>query len=126
GRPLSQREMDFYREPFREPKSRLPIWRFPRETPIGGEPPDVWRAVTTYSQRLQVSPIPKLLLFAEPGALITKEHLDWARQNIRNLKTVPLGPGAHFLQESSPHRIGTEVAQWIQTLPGFARDCRPS
>ncbi|HEY1379879.1 MAG TPA: haloalkane dehalogenase [Gemmataceae bacterium] len=123
GRPLTEQEMNYYREPFRNPKSRLPIWRFPRETPIGGEPPDVWRAVAHYSERLQRSTLPKLLLYATPGALVTAEHLDWAKKSIRNLQTVSLGAGSHFLQESSPHRIGTEVARWIRTLPGNRGRC---
>jgi haloalkane dehalogenase len=121
GRPLTEREMSFYREPFLNPKSRIPIWRFPRETPIGGEPQDVWHAVSTYSERLQRSNLPKLLLYAKPGALVTEEHFEWAKQNIKNLQTVYLGAGSHFLQESSPHRIGTEVAAWIKTLPGYGR-----
>jgi haloalkane dehalogenase len=121
GRPLTEVEMNYYREPFRNPKSRVPIWRFPRETPIGGEPPEVWRAVSHYSERLQKSNLPKLLLYATPGGLVTAEHLEWARKNIKNLQTVPLGAGSHFLQESSPHRIGTEVARWVRSLPDNLR-----
>jgi haloalkane dehalogenase len=118
GRPLTPTEMEYYREPFRDPASRLPVWQFPRQTPIGGEPADVWAAATAYSRWLQTAPQPKLLLYATPGALITAEHLDWARQNIANLETVFLGPGAHFLQESSPYRIGTEIANWLRRLRG--------
>ncbi|HUG70822.1 MAG TPA: haloalkane dehalogenase [Pirellulaceae bacterium] len=121
GRPLSEAEMNYYREPFKDPKSRVPIWRFPQETPIGGEPPDVWKAVSTYSQRLQQSHLPKLLLYAEPGALVTKEHLEWAKNNMRNLETVYVGEGSHFLQESSPHTIGKAVARWIRRLPDNER-----
>lgn len=118
GRPLSEREMDFYREPFQDPQSRVPIWRFPRQTPIGGEPADVWNAVSRYSEWLGKTDLPKLLLYAEPGALVTAEHLAWARRSLRNLETVPLGPGSHFLQESSPHAIGREVARWLGAAGG--------
>ena len=116
GRQLSEREMNFYREPFRNPDSRLPVWRFPRETAIGGEPGDVWDAVTEYSNRLRYSRLPKLMLYATPGALLTEEHVDWCQQNIRNLESIHIGPGIHFLEESSPKRIGQEVAAWIQRL----------
>ena len=119
GRPLSEREMDFYREPFRTRESRVPVWRFPRETAIGGEPRDVWQAVSEYSERLQRSDLPKLMLYATPGALLTQEHVQWAQRNIRNLRSVDIGPGSHFLQESSPHRIGREIADWCRGLPGF-------
>jgi haloalkane dehalogenase len=127
GRTLSPEEMTYYREPFLDPASREKIWRLARDTPIGGQPPDVWDAVTRYSEKLQRSHLPKLLLYATPGALLTSEHVEWCKQNIRNLETVSIGPGLHFLQESSPHQIGQEVAAWIRTLPGFCtgRDCKP-
>lgn len=118
GRPLSEKEMSFYREPFPDAASRLPIWRFPRETAIGGEPPDVWESVSAYSRWLQRTSLPKLLLYAEPGALITEEHRLWAQENILGLETVSLGPGAHFLQESSPDAIGRGIAGWLRRLRG--------
>ena len=57
------------------------------------------------------------MLYASPGALLTQEHVAWCQQNINNLQSVFIGPGLHFLQESSPHRIGREIAAWYQNLP---------
>ncbi|MGC2696633.1 MAG: haloalkane dehalogenase [Candidatus Angelobacter sp.] len=116
GRPLSEKEMNFYREPFRTAQSRIPVWRFPRQTAIGGEPRDVWDATSKYSESLQRSEMPKLMLYATPGALLTQEHVMWCRQSINNLQSVFIGPGLHFLQESSPHRIGQEIASWYRNL----------
>ena len=116
GRKLTEREMTFYREPFPDPQSRIPIWLFARETPIGGEPEDVWKTVSLYSQRLQKSALPKLMLYFTPGALLTAENVEWCRRNIRNLSAVPLGPGLHFVQESSPHLIGETIARWLIDL----------
>jgi haloalkane dehalogenase len=116
GRPLSDREMDCYREPFRNKASRVPIWRFARETPIGGEPPDVCEAVEAYSRRLQQSRVPKLLLYATPGALLTREHVEWCRDSIPNLDLIGIGAGTHFVQENSPDTIGREIATWCRTL----------
>lgn len=118
GRPLTEQEMNFYREPFLSRESRIPVWMFPRQTPIGGEPADVWAAVSQYSEWLQRSSVPKLMLYVEPGALITRPHAEWAMRNIRNLDSVFIGQGSHFVQESSPHRIGREVAGWYRGLTG--------
>ena len=55
-RPLSQEEMNHYRKPFEEPPSRKPLWRWPGESPIAGEPADVTEAVTQYNQWLKQTP----------------------------------------------------------------------
>lgn len=115
-RPLSEAEMDHYRAPFVELASRKPIWRWPNEIPIAGEPADVTEAVLAYNQKLQQSNMPKLLFHATPGAIISPPMVDWCRQNLKNLQTVDLGHGNHFLQEDHPHRIGTELAAWVRTL----------
>jgi haloalkane dehalogenase len=117
GRPLTEAEMNYYREPFGDPRSRLPIWQFPRQTAIGGDPSDVWHAVVEYTKQLKTSSIPKLMLYATPGALLTQEHVEWCQENLKNLKSVNIGVGLHFLEESSPHRIGQEIASWIQEMP---------
>lgn len=115
-RKLSEEEMNHYREPYQEPGSRKPLWRWPNEIPIEGEPPEVTEAVKTYNQRLQRSEVPKLLFYATPGALITVPMVEWCRKNLKNLKTVDIGPGLHFVQEDNPHFIGSELAQWFSGL----------
>jgi haloalkane dehalogenase len=35
---------------------------------------------------------------------------------MRNLKTVEIGPGAHFVQEDQPHAIGEAIAEWYRGL----------
>ena len=116
GRPLTEQEMNRYRAPFVKPESRLPIWKLARETPIGNEPLAVWNAVADYSRKLGESDIPKLMLYAHPGALLTEQNVEWVKRNYRNLTSVDIGPGIHFLQESSPHRIGTEIAAWLEKV----------
>ncbi|MFQ5796172.1 MAG: haloalkane dehalogenase [Candidatus Bipolaricaulia bacterium] len=44
-RKLTEEEMNHYREPFKDPSSRKPVWRWPNELPIEGEPADVVEAV---------------------------------------------------------------------------------
>lgn len=111
-RKLTDEEMDYYRQPFLEPSSRRPTWRWPNEIPIAGEPADVKEIVSAYSQWLQKSDIPKLMFYAHPGALMQAPVVEWVRQNLSNLTSVDIGPGSHFVQEDSPHKIGSELAAW--------------
>ncbi len=115
-RKLTDEEMDRYREPYVDPPSRKPVWRWPNELPIDGEPADAVAAVQAYSEWLGKSDLPKLLLYAQPGALMREPLVEWCRQNMRDLKTVDIGPGAHFVQEDRPHEIGEAIAEWYRGL----------
>ncbi len=115
-RGLTEAEMDHYRAPYIDPPSRKPIWRWPNEIPIAGEPANVVALVEEYNRKLQQSTLPKLLFTATPGALITAPVVDWCRQNLSNLKVDDIGPGIHFVQEDNPHLIGTELANWYSSL----------
>ncbi len=115
-RKLSDEEMEHYRGPFKDPASRKPVWRWPNEIPIAGEPADVMVAVAAYNVWLCQTLVPKLLLHVTPGAVIQAPQVAWAREHLPNLKTADLGPGIHFVQEDHPHRIGEELVRWYRTL----------
>ncbi|MFQ5690529.1 MAG: haloalkane dehalogenase [Gemmatimonadota bacterium] len=115
-RRLTDEEMDRYREPFVDPASRTPVWRWPNEIPIGGEPADVAEAVAAYNRWLQETGIPKLLFHARPGVLVPADAVEWCRGHLPNLETVDLGEGIHFLQEDHPGAIGRGLAEWIRGL----------
>ena len=115
-RRLSEREMNYYREPFREPSSREPIWKFIGSLPIGGSPPDVARLVASYSARLRRSNLPKLLIYAEPGAITSAADVSWCHQNLKNFQAVNIGPGIHFHQEDNPDAVGRELAAWCRQV----------
>jgi haloalkane dehalogenase len=115
-RKLSQEEMDLYRQPYPDPASRKPTWRWPNEIPIEGEPADVVEAAQAYAEWLGKSDVPKLLLYAQPGAIMREPLVEWCRKNVRNLKTVDIGAGVHFVQEDRPHEIGEAIAEWYRGL----------
>ncbi len=117
-RPLTDDEMERYREPFPDPASRRPVWRWPNEIPIEGEPADVTQAVAAYNAWLQETPLPKLLLHATPGVLIRAPLVEWARHSLPELRVVDVGEGLHFIQEDRPHEIGDALADWLPTLGG--------
>ena len=71
-RRLTDDEMDAYRAPYREPgESRRPTLTWPREIPIDGEPADVTEIVTRNAAWMASSPVPKLFVNGDPGALLT-------------------------------------------------------
>ncbi|HLA82273.1 MAG TPA: haloalkane dehalogenase [Thermoleophilia bacterium] len=115
-RKLTEEEMERYREPFQEPGARKPVWRWPNELPIAGEPPDVVEAVARYNEWLKETELPKLLFYGSPGELVKAPVVKWCQENLRNLKTVDVGKGIHYLQEDNPQLIGTELAAWYAGL----------
>jgi haloalkane dehalogenase len=115
-RGLTDAEMEHYREPFHLPASRKPIWRWPNELPMGGNPPDVVAIVDAYRTWLEQTDLPKLLFYGSPGAIFNAERVAWCREHLKNLRTVDIGAGRHYLQEDNPDLIGRELAAWYSGL----------
>ncbi|NOU20032.1 MAG: haloalkane dehalogenase [Bacteroidales bacterium] len=113
-RKLTEEEMDVYRKPFQSRESRLPTLMFPREIPIDGEPANIVRIVEAYGHWLSGSPIPKLLVKAEPGALLTGRALEFSR-TWPNQKEVSV-KGIHYIQEDSPDEIGIAIRDFIEEI----------
>lgn len=114
-RKLSDAEMNEYRRPFLQPgEGRRPTLTWPRQIPLSGDPADVVAIVADYAAWLKTSPVPKMMIVAEPGGLLTGEHLAFAR-TWPNQSEVTV-KGSHFIQEDSPHEIGAAIAAWLQKL----------
>ena len=96
-RKLSDKEVEAYRAPFQDPASRRPLWRFPNDIPVEGEPADTAALFGAYSEKLKKSPIPKLLIYFDGGVIIKEGELAWARENLPNLKTVKVADSVHFV-----------------------------
>jgi haloalkane dehalogenase len=116
NRTLEPEEMAEYRRPFAEPgEGRRPTLSWPRQIPIDGEPADVVEVVAAYSEWLRSSPVPKLFVNAQPGAIIRGDVRDYCR-TFPNQEEVTVA-GTHFIQEDAPDEIGQAVAAWIGRLP---------
>ncbi len=114
-RDLSPEEHDEYRRPFVEPgESRRPTLTWPRQIPIAGEPADVVAIVADYAEWLATSPIPKLFVNAQPGAILTGAQREFCR-TWPNQTEVTVS-GTHFVQEDSPDEIGGALADWYAGL----------
>ena len=110
-RTLSDEEMNEYRRPFVESRHRRPTLTWPRQSPIQGEPADVVEIVQSYADWLSASDLPKLLIRADPGALLQGAVLDFCR-TWPNQTEVTVA-GNHFVQEDSPDEIGQAIADWL-------------
>jgi len=114
-RRLSDDEMAEYRRPYVEPgESRRPTLTWPREIPIDGEPPDVTEIVRSYSEWLSASPVPKLFVNADPGAILRGVQRDFCRTWPNQTEVTVRG--SHFVQEDSPDEIGRAVAGWLRGI----------
>jgi haloalkane dehalogenase len=40
--------------------------------------------------------------------------VNWSKANLKNLETIDLGQGIHYLQEDHPKAIGKALANWIK------------
>jgi len=114
NRQLSDGEMAAYRAPFLQRESRLPTLVWPRQIPIEGEPADVTEIVEDYGKAMSESPIPKLLIVGDPGAIVRGRTLEfcrtWPNQSEITVK------GIHFLQEDSPDQIGKALQGFMKSL----------
>lgn len=114
-RDLSDEEMAEYRRPFARPgEDRRPTLSWPRDVPIDGEPAAVVERVEAYGRWLAGAEVPKLLVNAEPGAILRGPQREFAR-SWPNLEEVTV-TGIHFVQEDSPHEIGRAIADWYRGL----------
>jgi haloalkane dehalogenase len=114
-RKLSDEEMAEYRRPFQdEGEARRPTLSWPRQIPIDGEPPDVVALVQRYADWLKDSPIPKLFINADPGAILVGAQREFCR-GWRNQVEITVR-GSHFIQEDSPVEIAEALDSWLQTL----------
>ena len=114
-RKLSEEEMAEYRRPFLEPgEGRRPTLTWPREIPIEGEPADVTDIVAGYAEWLRQSPVPKLFVNADPGAILVGQQREFCR-SWPNQAEVTV-PGIHFVQEDAPDEIGQAIAGWLRAI----------
>ena len=114
-RKLYEEEMNEYRRPYiRAGEDRRPTLTWPRQIPIDGEPKEVVEIVEAYARYFSASDMPKLLVNAEPGAILTGKQLAFCRA-WRNQTEVTVA-GSHFIQEDSADEIGQALRSWLQNI----------
>lgn len=111
-RALTDDEMNEYRRPFAAAgEGRRPTLTWPRQIPLDEQPRDSTAIIRENWDWLKNSDVPKLLIDAEPGAIMKGAVLADAR-SLGNLREVSVS-GSHFIQEDSGPQIGQEIARWM-------------
>lgn len=106
---------DEYRRPYRNPgEDRRTSLTWPREIPIEGEPADVLAVIEANNSWVGASPIPKLFINTDPGAVLVGEHRAMVRR-WPALSEVTV-PGLHYCHEDSPDEMGRAIAEWYRSL----------
>lgn len=111
-RLMSEAEKNVYREPFTDAETRFPIYVWPNELPIAGEPARNVVVIENIGEWLRTSAHPKLVQYAAPGALGGPAAAEWMRDNYRNVEIDFVGYGAHYIQEDNPQAIGRGILEW--------------
>ncbi len=115
-RPLAEQAHNVYRAPFKTEQSRIQVNQWPNEMPIGGQPAATDRIVREYNAFLENTNIPWLFLYATPGALNPPEAAEYWAARARNIETVYIGHGLHYVQEDQPFAIGRAIADFYRRL----------
>lgn len=115
-RTLGADAMEAYRLPYGEKDARTPLLTWPRQLPIAGWPQDTHRLMKGISNYMQTSQTPMLLLYAQPGLLISPELVKHYQAVIPHLETAYIGAGLHFIQEDQPDAIGRALSDWYRRV----------
>ncbi|MEV6953384.1 haloalkane dehalogenase [Streptomyces sp. NPDC051183] len=113
--PMAASDRAVYAAPYPTRESRLPMLRWARSMPLGGEPADVVARVEAYDAWLAASPgVPKLLLTFDgsPTLMVGAELTAWCRENISALETEYCGAAGHLCPEDRPEEIAAAVSAW--------------
>lgn len=116
-RKLTAQEKAAYNAPFLDPATRAPIAQWSREIPFDGDPADNHEMINAYWAWLQRTEIPKLLLWAKPGALMPPSAAAGLGEALPNLESVFIGRARHYVQEDQPDAIGEALSNWLARLP---------
>lgn len=113
---ISPEALAYYRSAFPTIASRDSLRGWPRELPLDGVPADNAAVVEAYVEWLTRTDVPKLLFHGNAGVAIKDAEVAWCRANLSNLDIIDLGDAIHFVQETHPDHIGTELSRWYAGL----------
>jgi len=118
-RKLTDTEMKSYQAPFNHRGAGKPILQYLSELPNGGDESISESLIARYTQKLQQSTLPKLMLYSLPGYITTMENVMWAKAHLPKLEIADIGEELHFAQESRPEMMGEMISVWLQGVDQY-------
>lgn len=115
-RSLTDIELKHYREPFLKQGSGKVLSQYLKELPKENHASKADKLIADYAKKLQLSKLPKLLLYSVPGFVTTMDTVVWAKATLPNLEMVDVGEELHYAQESNPELMGETVSVWLQGI----------
>lgn len=112
-RAYTEKELNYYREPFKSPGSCKPIWQFVKDAPVPGGAQDVIDLISDYTHKLKSSPIPKLMVYAVPGFITSMSTVRWAVENLPNISAIDMGDALHYVPEGNPLSLRQAMRDWF-------------
>jgi haloalkane dehalogenase len=113
-RPLSEKDMSEYRQPYLKDGSGKALDQYVKEMPGLSGKTAVDKIIADYSKKLTRSQIPKLMLYSIPGFITTMATAMWAKDNLPNIELIEIGEELHYAQESYPSVMGETISVWLQ------------
>lgn len=113
-RPLSEKDMSEYRQPYLKSGSGKALDQYVKEMPGLSGKTAVDKIIADYSKKLTRSEIPKLMLYSIPGFITTMATAMWAKDNLPNIELIEIGEELHYAQESHPSIMGETISVWLQ------------
>jgi haloalkane dehalogenase len=136
---LSEADMKVYRQAFPDPASRRPLWQYLMELPITQPDAeneavpmisatdklrqDTLDRIAKYSEWLQQTNIPKLMLYAVPGFITTMETVAWCKKHLKNLTCEEIEDALHLAQHSQPKYFAQLLKSWHTEIVNPAMAC---
>jgi haloalkane dehalogenase len=113
---LSEKQWQWYQKPFKQDNSRLALWQYLNMLPYGEQENLLMNEIKDYTDWLQTCSIPKLLMVAMPGFIVSMKTVLWAKEHLKKLSVVDVGEGLHYIPECNPDIVGLAVHKWYEKL----------
>lgn len=115
-RKLTDAERSHYQKPFETLESRELLWQYFLDLPLGDPEHPSLVLMSRYSEHLQRSLLPKLLMYSVPGFMTPIADIVWCRDHLPNLTVSDLGYALHFAQETLPREFSQSLVSWYTEL----------